>query len=102
MKKKAGMIAVAVASFIVGVAAVGFLPRVYPQDNEVKKPKWQYGLSLMVRKADEPNFGKDTKIGIEMFKDENNGNIIYVSETRVDRGSAGEIPHLPLAAWRHC
>ena len=89
MKKKAGMIAVAVASFIVGAAAVGFLPRVYAQDNEVKKPKWQYGLSLMVRKADEPNFGKDTKkIGIEMFKDENNGNIIYVSET----GSIAVLP----------
>jgi hypothetical protein len=89
MKKQAGMAAVAVAAFIVGAATVGFLPHVNAQDSEVKKPKWHYGLSLMVRKADEPNFGKDTKrVGIEMFKDENNGNIIYVSET----GSIAVLP----------
>ena len=89
MKKQAGMIAVAAAAFIAGAMAVGFLPRVYAQDSDVKKPKWHYGLSLMVRKADEPNFTKDTKrIGIEMFKDENNGNTIYVSET----GSIAVLP----------
>ena len=89
MKKQAGLVAVAVAAFIGGAATVNIMPRVYAQETEVKKPKWHYGLSLMVRKADEPNFTKDTKkIGIEMFKDENNGNIIYVSET----GSIAVLP----------
>jgi hypothetical protein len=89
MKKQAGLVAVAIAAFVGGAATVGLMPRVYAQETDVKKPKWQYGLSLMVRTADEKNFGKDTqKYGIEVFKDENNGNIIYVSE-------AGSIAVLP-------
>jgi hypothetical protein len=88
MKNRASMAAVVVA-FVLGGLAVEFLPRVAAQDSDVKKPKWRHGLSLMVRKADEANFGKDTKkIGIEVFKDENNGNLIYVSET----GSISVIP----------
>jgi hypothetical protein len=89
MKKKTGMLAVAAAAFIAGGFSVQFLAPVYGQDADVKKPKWQHGLSLMVRKADEANFSKDTKrIGIEVFKDENNGNLIYVSET----GSISVLP----------
>jgi len=81
MKKQSGTFALAAAAFIIGAASMEFLPRVYGQDADVKKPKWHHGLSLMVRKADESNFSKDTKkIGIEVFKDENNGNLIYVSE----------------------
>ena len=35
-----------------------------------------------VRKADEDNFNKDTKqVGVEVFTDANNGNLIYISET---------------------
>jgi hypothetical protein len=90
MKKQAGTtLAVAVAAFVMGAAAVAFLPRVYGQDSDVKKPKWLHGVSLQVRKADEPSFSKDTKrVGIEVFKDDNNGNLIYVSET----GSIAVVP----------
>ena len=39
-------------------------------------------MLLRSRKADEPDFNKDTKkFGVEVFADENNGNLIYVSET---------------------
>jgi len=45
-------------------------------------PTHRYGMNLKVRKAGEETFTKDTrKFGIEVFKDENNGNLIYVSET---------------------
>jgi hypothetical protein len=88
MKKRASM-AAAVVAFVLGGLAVEFLPRAEAQDTKVKKPEWHYGLSLRVRRADETDFGKDTKkIGIEVFKDENNGNLIYVSET----GSIAVIP----------
>ncbi|MGL4552506.1 MAG: hypothetical protein ACRC33_15135 [Gemmataceae bacterium] len=47
-----------------------------------KEPKWQYGLELSVRKAGEAKFTKDTKrIGIEVFQDENNGGLVYVTES---------------------
>ena len=36
---------------------------------------------LRVRKADQPDFDKSTpKVGVEVFVDENNGNLIYITE----------------------
>jgi hypothetical protein len=38
-------------------------------------------MMVKARRGDEPDFTKDTKkIGIEVFRDENNGNLIYVTE----------------------
>jgi hypothetical protein len=89
MKKQAGMAAVAVAAFIVGAATVGFLPKVYAQGPKIKAPEWHYGMSLKARQGPEGDFGPMTKkIGVEVYKDENNGNIIYVSET----GSIAVLP----------
>ena len=89
MKKQAGTMAVAVAAFVIGAVAVGFLPTVYGQEANVKKPMWHYGLSLRVRQAAEADFTPTTKkIGLEVYKDENNGNLIYVSET----GSIAVVP----------
>jgi hypothetical protein len=49
-----------------------------------KEPKWQYGMEVSVRKAGEAKFTKDTKkIGIEVFQDENNGSLLYVTESGV-------------------
>ena len=53
-----------------------------PPDAKPKAPTWMHGLEFRVRKAGEPEFGKDTKKwGMEVFKDENNGNLVYISET---------------------
>ncbi len=47
-----------------------------------KAPVWLHGLDLYCRKHDEMDFTKTTrKFGVEVFKDENNGNLIYLSET---------------------
>jgi hypothetical protein len=89
MKKQVGSLALAAAAFIVGAATVELLPHVYGQESAVKKPMWHYGLSLRVRQAAEADFTKDTKkVGLEVYKDENNGNLIYVSET----GSIAVLP----------
>jgi hypothetical protein len=54
-----------------------------------KEPKWQHGMELSVRKVGEAKFGKDTrKFGIEVFQDEANGSLVYVSET----GSIAVVP----------
>jgi predicted peroxiredoxin len=51
-------------------------------EGKIKDPKWQHGLSLACRKADEKEFTKATRrFGLEIFKDENNGDLIYASET---------------------
>jgi hypothetical protein len=69
------------AAFLGGFLVSEF--REYAQAQEAAKgPKWQHGLMLRARKGDEPDFTKDTKrFGVEVFVDENNGNLIYISET---------------------
>ena len=58
-------------------------------DNKVKAPTWMHGFNVKSRKFNEYDFNKDTKkYGIEVYKDEENGNIIYVSET----GSIAVLP----------
>ena len=56
---------------------------------EVKAPDWKNAMELRVRKAGEPDFNDKTKkIGVEVFQDANNGNIVYISET----GSVSVLP----------
>jgi hypothetical protein len=89
MTKRTGTLAVALVAFVLGAVAVQLLPRVYAQSGDIKSPKWQYGLSVKVRKAEENDFGKETKrVGIEVYRDENHGNLIYISEN----GSIAVVP----------
>lgn len=70
------------AAFLVGMVLGGQTPFLYAQAGKTKDPSWLYGLNLKARKSNEDDFTKDTKkFGIEVFKDENNGNLIYISET---------------------
>jgi hypothetical protein len=63
------------------------LPALRAQDT--RGPKWLYGLGLKVRKGAEADFTRQTnKIGVEVFRDENNNNLIYISET----GSIAVVP----------
>jgi hypothetical protein len=66
-----------------GSLAPGPAPAAPPEADKVKAPKALYGLICRVRKADEPDFveGKTAKFGLEVFKDENTGGLIYISET---------------------
>lgn len=53
-----------------------------PEPEKIKPPKNLHGLRLRVRKADEPNFGPTTReVAVEVFRDENTGGLIYISET---------------------
>ena len=48
---------------------------------EAKKPDWMFGLNLKVRKAGEKDFTDATrKWGIEVFKDDKAGTLVYVGE----------------------
>ena len=53
-------------------------------DAKSKDPLFQHGLELTVRKAD----GKTVKFGLECYIDENNSNLLYITET----GSLGVVP----------
>jgi hypothetical protein len=46
-----------------------------------KGPVWHHALLLKVRGPNEEAFGKDTKkFGVEVYKDENTGGLIYITE----------------------
>ena len=78
----------AAAAFILGGIASQFVPPVNAQ-GEPKAPTWKYGLNARVRTGEEANFNKGTrKFGVEVYLDENNGNLIYISET----GSISVVP----------
>jgi hypothetical protein len=87
MSKRAQVALIAVVCFLLGGVVSQHLP--FAQAQETKKPSWLHGLDLKVRKGGEANFDKNTKVyGIEVFKDENNGNLIYISES----GSIAVVP----------
>ena len=80
-----GMVYVTEAGMIATAKAV---PDKAPETKDVKKPKPLYGLEAKVRKFDELEFTNAQKIGIEVFKDENTGTLIYISEN----GSIAAVP----------
>jgi hypothetical protein len=89
MSKRVSIIFVALVCFLCGLMLAPHLPFVRAADNKVKAPTWLHGFNVRSRKASEYDLNKDTKkIGIEVYKDEENGNLIYVSET----GSIAVLP----------
>jgi hypothetical protein len=79
---------------ISALPAAGFSP-----PKSIMGPKWLAAMNLQVRKAGEAKFTDSTrKVGIEVFRDENTGTLIYISETgsiaafRGTSGAAGEGP----------
>jgi hypothetical protein len=75
--------------YVTETGAFAVVPGKLAGDATGKNPAWKHGMELAVRKAGEKEFTKDTKrFGIEVFLDENNGNLIYIGET-------GEIAVVP-------
>ncbi len=69
------------AVYVTETAGLGIVVPNFTAGADVKPPSWLYGLELKVRKAGEADFAKAVKFGIEVFKDENTGNLVYVSQT---------------------
>jgi len=80
MSKPVQLLLVGLGCFLLGCLLAQRLPLVHGQE-AAKKPTWLHGLDLNVRKGGELDFSKAQKIGVEVFRDENNGNLIYISET---------------------
>lgn len=72
-----------------GAIAVVAPPNEPLPSGKSKDPKWEHAMELRVRKAGEPDWTKDTKkYGLEVFRDGNTGNLIYITET----GSIAVVP----------
>ena len=46
-----------------------------------KPPTWLWGLDLKARTGGTDDFDKARKFGVEIFKDENAPNLVYIDET---------------------
>jgi hypothetical protein len=89
MSKRVQITLIALVCFLLGLLLAPHLPFVRAADNKVKAPTWLHGFNVKSRKSSEYDFNKDTKkYGIEVYKDEENGNLVYVSET----GSIAVVP----------
>jgi hypothetical protein len=74
-----------------GSMAVAPAAGVSAPEKTVKDPEWYHGLEVKVRKADEKEFGKDTKkVSLEVYKDPNTNQLVYVTD-------AGAIAIVPSA-----
>jgi hypothetical protein len=89
MSKRVQITLLALVCFLLGCLVTQNLPFAQAQEKQVKKPQWLHGLSVKVRAAAEEDFSDKTKkVGIEVFRDENNGNLIYITDT----GSVAVVP----------
>jgi hypothetical protein len=88
MSKRVQFVLVGLVCFLFGCLVAQQLPSLQAQNDKGKKPKWTHALDLKARKGGQEDFDKATTYGIEVFKDENNGNLIYISET----GSISVVP----------
>jgi hypothetical protein len=89
MSKRTQLLVVGLICFLTGALTMQ-LPFVRAQDEKaIKAPVWKHGMEIRVRKSGENEFSKDSKkVGIEVYQDENNGNLIYLS----DAGSIAVVP----------
>jgi hypothetical protein len=79
MSRHVTLVLVGLVCFLGGCVIAPHLPFAKAQD--VKGAKFVHGLEVKVRKAGEADFTTATKtIGVEVFRDENNNNLIYVTE----------------------
>jgi hypothetical protein len=66
-----------------GVVAVARGPRTFSRPPSPKPPVWLHSMDLRCRKAGQKDWDKDkTPIyGLEVYRDANTGNLIYISDT---------------------
>jgi hypothetical protein len=62
------------------IGAVGDLKEFKGPNAKTRAPAWLHGLDLKVRPAGVEDFAKAKTFGLEVFRDENTGNWIYISE----------------------
>jgi hypothetical protein len=89
MSTRSKLLVVALIAFLMGTLVAQNLPFALGQPAAASKtPKHLHGWNLKARKPDETDWDNAKKFGLEVFKDENNGNLIYISET----GSIAVVP----------
>jgi hypothetical protein len=94
--------------YICETGAIAVVPGEVATKAEGKAPEWLHGLDLACRKHNEYSFSKDTRrFGVEVFRDVNNGNLIFITETgnlAVTPGAKNLVaptPKVTAPKWTH-
>ena len=66
--------------YVSEAASIAFAPVPGNLAND-KGPKWHHALETKVRSPDQETFETARRFGLEVFKDENTGGLIYITET---------------------
>jgi len=76
--------------YMMDTGSISAVPvKLEPNQGKSKTPTWLYGLEVRVRNGGEVDFSKDTnRFGIEVFRDENTGWLMYISQV----GSLAVVP----------
>jgi len=88
MSTRMKLLVVGLVAFLLGALLAQNAPFLRAQTPNPKTPTWQHGMNIKARKSSETSFEKAQMFGVEVFKDENNGNLIYISEN----GSISVVP----------
>jgi len=66
--------------YITDTGSIAVMPNA-PRMDDKKNVSWRGAMNLRARKGGEKDFEKARKFGIEVFEDNRNGNLIFISET---------------------
>jgi hypothetical protein len=80
MSNRMQVFLVGVVCFLLGCLVTQQLPFARAQE-KAKDAKVMHGFSIPVRKSTDADFTNAKKFGVDVYRDENNGNLIYISET---------------------
>ncbi len=96
---------------LVYISEIGSLAVIAERDpvkGDGKAPEWLHGLDLKCRKNKEDSFTKATqKFGVEVYRDANNGNLIFISElgtiavTASTKDLKAPTPEVRDPSWTH-
>ncbi len=68
---------------------IAVCPGKMASSSELKRPQWLHSFDLKCRRGGEKEWTKDTPVyGVEVYKDVNSGNLVYICET----GSIAVVP----------
>ncbi len=88
--------------YICETGSIAVVPGAASKDSS-KRPEWLEAMELKARKAGEKEFDRARKCAIEVFRDENNGNLIYIT----DAGNIAVLTSVPFTdskaspTWKH-
>ncbi len=90
MSKHVQFALVGLVCFLLGCLLAQHVPGLNAQQSgdKGKKPKWTHAFDLKCREYGQEDWDKAKSFGIEVFKDENNDNLIYISQS----GSIAVVP----------